>query len=142
MKKLTQRELLDEGIWNTLMSPVRAVVKGAAKTLDVVAPELTKPLHSAENAVRDIGSSIKQGWLGTEGNIKANLEKQGYKVSKVVKSGKDYIAVVNEMEVREDGTEAYNPNSTRLRVDENGNTIRRSRNPNRTTQKRPNNRTA
>jgi YD repeat-containing protein len=56
---ITQRDLLTEGFW-------KALGKGIAKTADYVVPELTRPIRSTVDAVKDIGSSIKQGWTGEQ----------------------------------------------------------------------------
>ena len=99
MYKLSQKDLLSEGFWKTLGKGAMAATKGIAKTLDYVAPELTNPIHGLEKGLRDIGSSIKQGWQGEQGIIKKNLEDLGYKVGEMTKVGKNWKVKVREMTI-------------------------------------------
>jgi hypothetical protein len=99
MYKLSQKDLLSEGVWSNLGKGAMAATKGIAKTLDYVAPELTNPIHGLEKGLRDIGSSIKQGWQGEQGTIKKNLEDQGYKVGEMTKVGKNWKVKVQEMTI-------------------------------------------
>ena len=66
MSKILQKDLLSEGFW-------KAFGKGIAKTADYVVPELTKPIHSTVDAIKDIGSSIKQGWSGEKSKSSKKL---------------------------------------------------------------------
>ena len=120
MKKLSQKELCSESIWNKLKSPIMAASAGIAKTMEYVAPELTNPINKLGDAVVDVKNSVQRGWHGVEGNIKKVLEAQGYKVTSISKMGKHYVAVVNEINYAADGTQSYDKNSKRLVVDENG----------------------
>lgn len=113
--KPTQIELLSEGFWNPKDSPILrgigkagravgglagAVVKGTAKALDYVAPELTQPLHGLERGVRDISNSVRQGYdVGSGGLQKAYgdiLLDAGYVMDPtkgVTRSGKNKVVI-------------------------------------------------
>lgn len=107
MYKPTQKQLYSEGFWNSIKKPLRVVgglagaaVKGTAKALDYVAPELTQPLHNLERGVRDVGDSIRQGYdVGSGGLLKAYqdiLLDAGYVMDKgkgITKSGKNNVVI-------------------------------------------------
>jgi hypothetical protein len=108
----TQREILSEGFWDLHKSPilkgigkaaglaggaVGAAVKGTAKALDYVAPEITQPLHNLERGAREIKDSIRQGYdVGSGGLRKAYADillDAGYIMTsdKIVRTGKNKI---------------------------------------------------
>ena len=104
--KYSQYEILAEGFWDIHKSPIirgiggvaGAAVKGIAKTLDYVAPELTQPIHGLERGLRDIKDSIRQGYdVGSGGIQKAYgdiLLDSGYLITpnqKIVRSGKNNV---------------------------------------------------
>lgn len=113
--KYSQLELLDEGFWDLRKSPILkgigkaarvgagaagAAVKGTAKALDYVAPEITHPVHRLEAGLRDIGGSIKQGYDYGQGGLQKEYEDilldSGYimdKNVKVIDSGKNKVVV-------------------------------------------------
>lgn len=107
VKKFTQKDLISEGFWSNFKKPFRAIggiagaaVKGGARALDYVAPEITQPLHRFEAGVRDIGDQAKKGYdLGSGGLMKEYediLLDSGYimdKNVKVVDSGKNKVVV-------------------------------------------------
>jgi hypothetical protein len=107
MYKPTQKELYSEKFWNAVKKPLGlvgglagAAVKGTAKALDYVAPELTQPLHNLERGARDIGDSIRQGYdLGSGGLIKAYADillDAGYVMDTkkgITKSGKNNVVI-------------------------------------------------
>lgn len=108
MYKPTQQELLEEGFWDLHKSPILrgiggiagAAVKGGAKALDYVAPEITQPLHGLERGIRDIGDSIRQGYdIGSGGLQKAYkdiLLDAGYIMDEnkgITKSGKNNVVI-------------------------------------------------
>jgi len=106
-RKLSQTEILDEGFWRNIAAPARvagglvgAAIKGGAKALDYVAPEVTKPLHGLERGMRDIGDSLRQGYdVGSGGLLKAYsdiLLDAGYVMDQrkgITKSGKNNVVV-------------------------------------------------
>lgn len=114
MSKILQKDLLSEGFWSTLGKGAMAATKGIAKTLDYVAPELTNPIHGLEKGLRDIGSSIKQGWQGEQGTIKKNLEDQGYKVGNMKKIGDNWNVNVQEITYDNSGNEILGPNKVKV----------------------------
>lgn len=79
---ITQMDLMNEKFWdffNPRNSPILrgaagaagAAVKGLARTLDYVAPEITRPIHALDRAARDIGTEMRYGWRkGTGGSAK------------------------------------------------------------------------
>jgi hypothetical protein len=106
---ITQRELLDEGFWDKVKKGVTAIpkaasgvlgaaVKGGAKALDYVAPEITHPLHRLEAGIRDIGSSARLGYDAFSGGrpktYKDILADAGYFMNEkdgVTRSGKNHV---------------------------------------------------
>lgn len=93
MSKLSQRELLNEGVWDTVKSGGRLVggavgagVKGIAKGLDVVAPELTNPLHKLDSGARryarEIYDEFLRIWKGKKLFIAKKLLDVGFELSK------------------------------------------------------------
>jgi hypothetical protein len=105
MKKFTQKQLLEEGFWDLHRSPavsnigrgLRSAGKGLLKTLDVLAPELTTPYKQIGRNVSDIAGAFKSGWQGEKGQIKKNLEDQGYRVGNMTKVGKNWNVNVQEI---------------------------------------------
>lgn len=101
----TQKELLSEGVWDTVKSPFKtasgvlgAAVKGGAKALDYIAPEITQPLHRLEAGIRDVGSSARLGYDAFSGGrsktYKDILADAGYLMDSkggVTKSGKNHV---------------------------------------------------
>lgn len=107
MKNYSQKDLLDEGFWNSFKKPFKiaggafgAAVKGGARALDYVAPEITNPLHRFESGVRDIASQSRKGFSAGYGGLSAEygniLLDAGYVMderSKVIKSGKNHVVI-------------------------------------------------
>jgi hypothetical protein len=105
--KLTQKDILAEGFWDTIAAPLRvaggvagAAVKGGASLLRKVAPEITNPLDKLEAGARDVGDALRQGYdVGSGGLQKAYkdiLLDAGYimDMSKcVTKSGKNKVVI-------------------------------------------------
>ena len=120
--KISQQDLRSEGFW-------RALGKGAKKTLQTVAPELTDPIEKAYDKVKGIKDATKEGWLGPEGVVKKDLEKQGYKVGRIKKIGKNrWQANVREITYDDaTGAETLGPNKVKVVSDDSN--IRTSSNP-------------
>ena len=107
MTTYTQKELISESFWTNFQKPFRAVgglagaaVKGTAKALDYVAPELTQPLHRLEAGVRDIGNAARIGYdAGSGGLMKVYKDKlldAGYIMDEskgITKSGKNNVVI-------------------------------------------------
>lgn len=109
MSELSQFEILSEGFWSNLKTGVKntgkllggvagAAVKGTAKALDYVAPELTQPLHNLERGVRDVGDSVRRGFdYGYGGSKKAYediLLDAGYLMTpnqKIIRTGRNNV---------------------------------------------------
>lgn len=102
---ITQRDLLGEGIWKGIkgigkagLGAVGAAVKGGARALDYVAPEITQPLHRFDAAVRDVGSAARLGYDAFSGGrmktYKDILADAGYFIDEkdgVTRSGKNHV---------------------------------------------------
>lgn len=102
---ISQRELLEEGFWKGLGKVAKtasgiagAAIKGGAKSLDYVAPEITQPLHRLEAGIRDIGSSARLGFDAFSGGraktYKDILADAGYHIDEkggVTRSGKNHV---------------------------------------------------
>ena len=111
MYDYSQKELMAEGVWINLTTPVRAIgkgiggtigaaTKGIAKTLDYVAPELTTPLHRFEAGVRDIINATRLGWDAGSGGmtktVKDRLLDSGFIMDdneKLTRSGQNWVAI-------------------------------------------------
>lgn len=107
MKKFTQHDLLNEGFWSKFKKPFKAVggvagalVKGGARALDYVAPEITNPLHRLEAGIRDIGGEGRKGFSAGYGGLQHEYENilldAGYIMDpkeKVIKTGKNHVVV-------------------------------------------------
>ncbi len=102
---ISQKELCSEGFWKGVkgigksgLGAVGAAVKGGAKALDYVAPEITQPLHRVEAGIRDIGSAARLGYDAFSGGriktYKDILADAGYYIDEkggVTKSGKNHV---------------------------------------------------
>lgn len=105
--KYSQQELLNEGFWNSFKKPFKAIggiagglVRGGARALDYVAPEITHPLHKFEAGVRDIARQTRKGadvgYGGLYKEYKDILLDSGYVMDssvKVVDSGRNKVVV-------------------------------------------------
>jgi len=105
--RFPQKRLLDEGFWGAFKAPFKAIggiagaaVKGTARALDYVAPEVTQPLHSFEAGIRDIAGAARKGWdVGYGGLMKEYgdiLLDSGYLIDpnvRIIDSGKNKVAV-------------------------------------------------
>lgn len=105
--KFSQKGLLEEGFWSAFKAPFKAIggiagaaVKGTARALDYVAPEVTQPLHRLEAGIRDVAGATRKGWdVGYGGLMKEYgdiLLDAGYlidKKHKVIDSGKNKVVV-------------------------------------------------
>ncbi len=86
MRKLTQRELLDEGFWNFMnprRSPIlRTIGKTGAALTRMALPELARSVDRVEDAGKTIGTSLKSAIAGPYAHrpnrLNKVLEKQGY----------------------------------------------------------------
>lgn len=92
MKKISQQDLLNEAVWDTVAAGGKLLggiaggaTKGIAKGLDYVAPELTKPIHDVERAVKDISGEVVDRflrlWQGKKRFIAQNLLDASYMLS-------------------------------------------------------------
>lgn len=130
--RYSQRELLSEGFWSSFKKPMGALVKGVAKTLDYIHPELTQPIHRADKAMRDIGSSIKAGWQGKEGVIKDAMVDRGFseetiKIQKI-QGSKNYLVIGKLIQDYDtNGQPIVDNRERRIVVDENGNPVSNGR---------------
>ena len=115
MTEYTQLEMLSEGFWGGvgrgLKNTAKGVggvfgtaIRGGAKALDYLAPELTNPLHKLEHGIRDIGQSVRMGWdWGSGGKTKTiqdRLLDGGYVMDKnegVTKSGKNAVVIAHKI---------------------------------------------
>lgn len=107
MYNYNQIDLISESFWSTFKKPLGVVgglagaaVKGTAKALDYVAPELTQPLHRLEAGVRDIGNAARVGYdAGSGGLLKVYKDKlldAGYIMDEskgITKSGKNRVVI-------------------------------------------------
>ena len=107
MKHFTQKELINESFWNNFKKPFKAVggalgglVRGGARALDYVAPEITQPLHRFEAGVRDVARYARKGadvgYGGIYKEYKDILLDSGYVMDetiKVVPSGRNHVVV-------------------------------------------------
>jgi cytochrome oxidase Cu insertion factor (SCO1/SenC/PrrC family) len=105
MSKLSQAELLNEGLWSTIGKGGRlggGLLKGAAslavRTVDAALPELTQPWKQAYHGVKGVVApaydDMAKVWQGRVNYIVNKLKDMGYIVkdkTKVVKSGMNYI---------------------------------------------------
>jgi hypothetical protein len=140
MEKWTQVELLSEGFWDSFKKAVgtgvgvaRGAVAGAAKALDYVAPEITRPLKGAEAAAKDIGGAAKTQFdrysKGLKQTIADNLDDMGYQLdpnSQIKRNGKNYV--VSAFKVRrydDQGNRELHTAATPFLADKQGNIIRR-----------------
>lgn len=89
MKQFSQKELLDEGVWDAVKTGGRLGVaalgagsKAISKGLDYVAPELTRPIHGLEHGLKEYGREVKDRFLrlakGKKDFIKGKLKDVGY----------------------------------------------------------------
>lgn len=113
--KYSQRELLDEGFWDLHKSPILkgigktakvasglagGLVKGTARAMDYLAPEITNPLHRFEAGIRDVAGQTRKGYDAGSGGLskqyKDVLLDAGYIMDTkipVMKTGKNHVAV-------------------------------------------------
>lgn len=139
MYKLTQLDLLMEGFWDNFTKPARiatgiarGAIAGTAKALDYALPELTKPLHGAESALRDIGRSAKEGFEKGSQGIKERtaqkLEESGYQLdpnSRFVKNGDNYVVGARKISGYDQKGQPRLANTlTSFLVDKGGNILR------------------
>jgi hypothetical protein len=99
MKKFSQRELIDESVWDTVKmggrvanAAMRGVKSLAGDALDIVAPELTNPYRRGKETVKRIGrdfkDSVTRGFKGPMGLIAKKLEEIDYKLDTTQKAKK------------------------------------------------------
>lgn len=113
--KYSQRELLDEGFWDLRKSPILkgigktakvasglagGLVKGTARAMDYLAPEITQPLHRFEAGIRDVAGQTRKGFDVGYGGLSKEygdiLLDAGYLMDtkeKIIDSGKNKVVV-------------------------------------------------
>lgn len=87
----TKRQMLEEGFWSALKAGGRGILGASraglgvgAKALDIVAPEITKPIHDIEKNVVDTASKawadFERIWKGKARFIADSLLKSSFKM--------------------------------------------------------------
>lgn len=95
MKKLTQKELLDEGFWDLHKSPILkglkvagAIGKGIVKAVD---PKLAANVKSSVEGIKNFATDVKASMTSIEDTLKDKYEKNGFRNVIVKKMGDNYI---------------------------------------------------
>lgn len=108
MRKLTRRELTNEGIWSAIGRGAYGTLKGiggaAIRGVDAALPELTQPWKKAYQGVKDVlvpsYRDMVKIWKGRTQYIIQELEDMGYIVqdaNQIKRSGKNYIVPAHKI---------------------------------------------
>ena len=94
MSKFTQRDLLNEGLWNDFKGKAGGFARGVGETIKqvgkVVAPEIHDPLVNTFDTVRKARASIKDKRMPWPKRIERWVKEQGkFPVGEVIKLGKN-----------------------------------------------------